>query len=337
LTDTLNPTGYAQVLEELNGAYGVQRRCVYGLDLISQTDAIGSDGTQYYGYDGTGSTRLLTDETGAIAAVYDYDAFGTLIYTLNLDPGTLSNPHRFHGEYYDSGIDKYYLRARWMSTDIGRFWSMDRFKGDIAAPTTLHKYVFVYNNPANYNDSLGLFGIMDASLTIAVMSVFSYMPAVTKPQKDLVFPPLPAQFNMMDLGSPVEPLEVSKANVMLTLGEKSVPTWVSRVKPKGKWDYKYHWSELKGGKPGEKQYELCADFGNFNYGVTGSALGVPGRVLRLAGGADEILKDLLKLEISPESNQLDLYAFGDEWDDSMNIDIGINYWKITKIRNPGLR
>ena len=48
LTDTLNPTGYSQTVEELNGAYGVQKRYVYGLDLVSVTDT-GSGKTYYYG------------------------------------------------------------------------------------------------------------------------------------------------------------------------------------------------------------------------------------------------------------------------------------------------
>lgn len=323
-------TGYVQVVEELNGAYGVQKRYVYGLDLISQTE-VGTGNTYYYGYDGTGSTRMLTDETGAITDTYDYDAVGTIIY----QTGTTDNAYLFHGEQYDEDLGLYYLRARWMQANTGRFWGMDRMKGDIAVPITLHKYMFVYNNPINYQDPLGLFGITDVSLTIGMMNVLSYMPVVKKEERGLVFPPLPEQFNMLDLGGPVEPLEVIKENVIWVLKEGNMVLWILKVKPKGEWDYKYCWSELRGGKPGEKQYELCADFGNFNYGVTGSALGISIIFLHIFGGLDEIIKDLQKRKISFESNQFDLYAFGDEWDDSMNIDIGINYWRILKIKNRG--
>ena len=159
LTDTQNPTGYVQVLEELNGAYGVQRRYVYGLDLISMADVLAGK-TYYYGYDAAGSTRLLTDEAGDIAAVYDYDAFGTLIYTLNLDPGTLSNPYNFHSEYRDPITGLVYLRARWYEPDTGRFVSMDEFEGIFEKPITINKYIAFNLNPINSVDPRGYFAVI---------------------------------------------------------------------------------------------------------------------------------------------------------------------------------
>jgi len=169
-------------VEELNGAYGVQKRYVYGLDLISMADVLAGK-TYYYGYDVAGSTRLLTDEAGDIAAVYDYDAFGTLIYTLNLDPGTLSNPCLFHGEWLDVDLGLYYLRARWMSTDIGRFWSMDEFEGMHEDPLSLHKYTFTANNPVNMTDPSGYYaGAMTLggiSTTMHMQSIMLYTAAIS--------------------------------------------------------------------------------------------------------------------------------------------------------------
>jgi YD repeat-containing protein len=84
LVDTMNPTGYAQVLDELQSA-AVTRSYAYGLELISQTQLTNAEppanpwATSYYGYDGHGSVRYLTDTTGAITDTYDYDAFGNLI------------------------------------------------------------------------------------------------------------------------------------------------------------------------------------------------------------------------------------------------------------------
>ena len=177
LTDTLNPTGYSQTVEELNGAYGVQKRYVYGLDLVSVTDT-GSGKTYYYGYDGTGSTRLLTNEDGGVSVSYDYDAFGTLIYTLSLDPGTLTNSHLFHGEQYDEDLNLYYLRARWMSTDIGRFWSMDEFEGMQEDPASLHKYTFTANNPVNLVDPSGMYSYASTVGAVAVQSVMSFQTVI---------------------------------------------------------------------------------------------------------------------------------------------------------------
>jgi len=66
LVDTNNLTGYAQVVDELvSGA--VVRSYAYGHDLISQRQVIADEWrTSYYGYDGHGSVRLLTDATGAV-------------------------------------------------------------------------------------------------------------------------------------------------------------------------------------------------------------------------------------------------------------------------------
>ena len=168
LTDSNNPTGYVQVVEELTGAYAVVKRYAYGHDLISQTDA-STGAAYYYGYDGTGSTRLLTDDSGAVAATYDYDAFGTLVYS----SGSIPNSYLFHGEQYDADLEQYYLRARYMSPQIGRFWTMDEFEGDSNDPRSLHKYLFVENNPANGTDPSGLFMLMDMAAANSIRSVLT--------------------------------------------------------------------------------------------------------------------------------------------------------------------
>src|SRR3977135_1557852 len=77
LVDTNNPTGYAQVVDELQTGT-VVRSFTSGHDLMSQT---GSGGRlSFYQCDGHGSVRLLTNASGAITDAYDYDAFGNLIY-----------------------------------------------------------------------------------------------------------------------------------------------------------------------------------------------------------------------------------------------------------------
>jgi RHS repeat-associated protein len=146
LTDSNNPTGYVQVLEEINGGYQVQKHYIYGLDLISQTDTVGTAGTQYYGYDGIGSTRILTDSTGNISDQYDYDAFGTQVYR----SGTTDNSYLFQGEQYDADLGQYYLRARYMNADIGRFWGMDSYEGDINNSKSLHSGL----NPSDWTPEL---------------------------------------------------------------------------------------------------------------------------------------------------------------------------------------
>ncbi|MBV9926840.1 MAG: RHS repeat protein, partial [Acidobacteria bacterium] len=58
LVDANNPTGYAQVVEELQGGQFV-RRYTYGSDLLSQRQIIpGRWTSSYYGYDGRGSVAF---------------------------------------------------------------------------------------------------------------------------------------------------------------------------------------------------------------------------------------------------------------------------------------
>jgi hypothetical protein len=77
LLDDRSPTGYVQVLDEVQGG-AITRSYVYGLELIEQ-DRINTStlrqSTSYNVYDGHGSVRALTDTTGAVTDTYDYDAF----------------------------------------------------------------------------------------------------------------------------------------------------------------------------------------------------------------------------------------------------------------------
>jgi hypothetical protein len=65
LVDTLNPTGYAQVVEELQNGILI-RTCTYGHDLLvqDQRDGAGSWSANWYAYDGHGSVRMLSDGSG---------------------------------------------------------------------------------------------------------------------------------------------------------------------------------------------------------------------------------------------------------------------------------
>ena len=102
LVDTLNPTGYAQVLDEVQSG-AVTRSYAWGLQLVSETQLVAATPpaspwqTAWYGYDGHGSVRYLTDATGAVTDTYTYDAFGNLINST----GSTANNYLFAGEQYD--------------------------------------------------------------------------------------------------------------------------------------------------------------------------------------------------------------------------------------------
>ena len=154
--DTENPTGYPQVVEEIEGGQ-VVRRYGYGLFLETIDIKNGTDFERFYVIrDGTNSVRMLLDSTGNVSATYDYDAFGNLLSTSNTNPLTASNPYQFHSEYKDQATNLVYLRARWYDSSVGRFTRMDSYEGSQESPSTLNKYVSFNNNPANMTDPLGL-------------------------------------------------------------------------------------------------------------------------------------------------------------------------------------
>jgi len=147
----------------------------YGLEQISRqrtyydyTHGQWVNEQVYYVHDGHGSVRALTDATGAVTDTYDYDAFGNLIHST----GTTPNNYLFAGEQFDPDLGLYYNRARYLNTSTGRFWNMDTHEGDDEDPTTLHKYVYVGDEPTDRADPSGNdFDIGSALFATAVVAV----------------------------------------------------------------------------------------------------------------------------------------------------------------------
>jgi RHS repeat-associated protein len=168
LVDTLNPTGYPQVVDELQSGT-VTRTYGYGLERISENQIISSAWTpSFYGYDGHGSVRQLTNSTGAVTDTYDYDAFGNLINST----GSTPNNYLFAGEQYDPALSLYYNRARYLNTTTGRFWSMDFHEGDLSSPASLHRYLYASANPINRVDPSGNDDLATLAIGLAVTAVF---------------------------------------------------------------------------------------------------------------------------------------------------------------------
>jgi len=145
--------------EVVNGA--VTRTYAYGLQRISENQLIGGVWTpSFYGYDGHGNVRFLTNSAGTITDSYDYDAFGMPITTT----GTTPNNFLYSGERFDQNIGLFHLRARDYNPLTGRFETMDPAEGNILNPATLHKYVYAGNNPVNASDPTGRAPLFEQSL-----------------------------------------------------------------------------------------------------------------------------------------------------------------------------
>jgi RHS repeat-associated protein len=151
LVDDLNPTSYDQVVEEI-GAGGVQRTYTYGLQRINQIQLVNSTwAPSFYGYDGLGSVRQLTNSTGTVTDTYDYDAWGNAVNTT----GSTSNVYLYRGEQYDPDLNLYYLRARYLNPLTGTFLTTDPEEGATAEPSSFHRYAYAAADPVDRIDPSG--------------------------------------------------------------------------------------------------------------------------------------------------------------------------------------
>ncbi len=86
---------------------------------------------------------------------YTYRPFGETYDDEGEVEENITNPFKFTGQYFDSEIDEYYLRARQYDPHIGRFTSRDPVFGKFKEPMTLHVYLYCLNDPVNRRDPRG--------------------------------------------------------------------------------------------------------------------------------------------------------------------------------------
>jgi RHS repeat-associated protein len=111
---------------------------------VEQIDSTGTP--LYYQHDQLGSTRLLTNGSGAVAGTFRYDPYGNLAD----HTGPSYTPLRWAGQYQDAN-GLYYLRARYYDPMTAQFLTRDPL-----APVTQQPYGYVSGNPLNLTDVLGL-------------------------------------------------------------------------------------------------------------------------------------------------------------------------------------
>jgi RHS repeat-associated protein len=100
--------------------------------------------------DALGSTIGLVNSSGAIGTGYEYGPFGQTTMT----GASSTNPFQYTGREMDS-TGLYYMRARYYNPIAQRFISQDLI-GLSGGQVNLNAYVF--NNPINFVDPLGLSG-----------------------------------------------------------------------------------------------------------------------------------------------------------------------------------
>lgn len=132
---------------------------------LAQVDQAGQ--VLYYHADQLGSTRLLTDSTGAVAATYDYDPYGNPAASTTTSP-TLTNPLRFAGQYTDAETGFVYLRARYYDPATGQFLTRDPVEGG-----SCNDYDYVCGDPVNQLD-------LDGRMLLRRFCLFGFGPGCTR-------------------------------------------------------------------------------------------------------------------------------------------------------------
>ena len=191
---------YAQVIEERVGtplavggqfnSLALKAAYTYGDDLLGQHTLRDSEGTLLPGlptgtggnplatastfhYDGLGSTRLLTDDTGHTIDAYAYGAFGELDRQASLLKTTdqPATDYQYTGEQYDPNLGFQYLRARYMDPKVGRFTQHDSFDGLPTQPLTLNKYLYGEADPASRIDPSGHLSMTELAVASAITGI----------------------------------------------------------------------------------------------------------------------------------------------------------------------
>jgi RHS repeat-associated protein len=141
---------------ELDESDNIMKTYVYAdSQILMQHDGDHTSDKYFYLHDRLGSVRLVIDDTGAVQNSYTYNPFGESFASECTE--NVSNPFMFTGQWFDSEIDQYYLRARMYDPALMRFTGRDGVAGTFEQPMSLHRYLYCENEPVSRIDLSGLF------------------------------------------------------------------------------------------------------------------------------------------------------------------------------------
>ncbi len=198
-------------------------------------------------------------------ATYEYDAWGNIVSS----SGKLAeiNPLRYRGYYYDSETGFYYLQSRYYDPANRRFISADVYASTGQGFVGTNMFAYCNNKPIINSDPSG--HALRSNLTAICDGGSGYLDRTKDVKRVLRENYEQAKRWGWELDGPFE--------------------FYNAVKDRGKWDYKRlpkgsEWIPRNGVFSVNGKKMTAEQLGNINYGFTGSAMGFPAPVLRMAGG-----------------------------------------------------
>ena len=198
-------------------------------------------------------------------ATYEYDAWGNIVSS----SGRLAeiNPLRYRGYYYDNETGFYYLQSRYYDPANRRFISADVYASTGQGFVGTNMFAYCNNKPIINSDPSG--HALRSNLTAICDGGSGYLDRTKDVKRVLRENYEQAKRWGWELDGPFE--------------------FYDAVKDGGKCDYKRlpkgsEWIPRNGVFSVNGKKMTAEQLGNINYGFTGSVLGFPAPVLRMAGG-----------------------------------------------------
>ena len=221
--------------------------------------------TYYYVLNLQGDVVKLIQANGHVVAHYTYDAWGKILDS----GGNLAevNPLRYRGYYYDNETGFYYLQSRYYDPANRRFISADVYASTGQGFVGTNMFAYCNNKPIINSDPSG--HALRSNLTAICDGGSGYLDRTKDVKRVLRENYEQAKRWGWELDGPFE--------------------FYNAVKDRGKWDYKRRpkgseWIPRNGVFSVNGKKMTAEQLGNINYGFTGSVLGFPAPVLRMAGG-----------------------------------------------------
>ncbi len=199
-----------------------------GVLSYSLTERGGTSQLRFFHGDHLGTTRQLTDATGAslLASAADYSPFGSPLSAAGGSALSEETALQFTGQYRDSGphaTNLQWHRARWLNTQQGRWLSQDPvfdWPGNFG-----NRFNYIASKVNNLSDQSGLLGFLaGAALVIAVFAILFLITLQLKPYFQVrMTPPPPGNLPLKDLDWFLKKLNVKGDRHLVNLDPKDFP------------------------------------------------------------------------------------------------------------------